>query len=260
MSNKIDRTGEINYNNFGSKIIIKEYRDCIDIDVYFPEYNWTAENVQYGNFKKGNVKCPYEKRVFGIGYIGEDKYKAYENGKATKCYQTWKGMLERCYDDKLHKKEPTYKNCEVCKEWYNFQNFAKWYYNNYYEIEGQKIHLDKDILCKGNKIYSPENCIFVPNNINVLFTKSDKSRGNYPIGVHYNKQNKKFVAQCNIYDYEENKTKKKYLGLYDTVEKAFEVYKEFKERYIKQVADYYKEQIPDKLYNALYDYKIEITD
>ena len=86
-------------------------------------------------------------------------------------------MLRRCYDEKLHKKYPTYIDCKVCEEWLNFQNFAKWYYNNYYEIENEKICLDKDILHKGNKIYSPDNCVFVPNNINVLFVKSDKSRG-----------------------------------------------------------------------------------
>lgn len=169
-------------------------------------------------------------------------------------------MLQRCYDSKFHKRESTYIDCEVCEEWLNFQNFAKWYYENYYEMEGQKIHLDKDILHKGNKIYSPENCIFVPERINTLFIKRDKLRGHYPIGVCYHKASGKFNTQCSIYDYKENKTKKKYLGCYDTPEKAFEVYKQFKEKYIKQVADHYKDQIPEKLYNELYNYQIEITD
>ena len=120
--------------------------------------------------------------------------------------------------------------------------------------------LDKDILNKGNKIYSPDNCIFVPNNINILFVKRDKSRGDYPIGVHYNKYAKKFQAQCSIYNYKENKTKRKHLGYYNTTEKAFKVYKEFKEQNIKDIADYYKEQIPQKLYNAMYEYEVEIDD
>lgn len=255
-----DRTGEENINNFGSKMIIVEYRKAIDINVYFPEYNWTAENVQYNNFKRGNIKCPYERRYYGHGYIGEGDYTAWKNGKYTKCYDTWKEMLTRCFDEEYKLKHNTYLGVTVCEEWLCFQNFAEWYYENYYEIEGEKICLDKDILVKGNKIYSPNTCIFVPERINTLFTKNDKLRGKYPIGVYYNKVSKKFIAQCSIYDYEERKTKKIHLGNYNTPEKAFKIYKQFKESYIKQVADYYKDKIPTKLYDAMYKYEIEITD
>lgn len=257
---KIDRTGETGINNFGSKMVITKYRNAMDIDIYFPEYNWTARNTRYDVFKKGNIVCSYERRAYGVGYLGEGKYKVLENGKPTKCYQIWRSMLQRCYDHKYHKKALTYINCEVCEEWLDYQNFAKWYYNNYYEIGSQKMCLDKDILCKGNKVYSPETCIFVPERINTLFIKCDKSRGEYPIGVYYKKQTGKFVARCNIYDLKENKSKLKHLGLYNTHEEAFEVYKEFKEEYIKEVADYYKGKIPSKLYQAMYDYEVEIDD
>ena len=259
MRSKIDRTGETGYNNFGSKMVIMGYRKAIDIDVYFPEYDWMARNIQYVHFKKGDIKCPYEPRVYGVGYLGEGKYKIYENGKTTKCYRTWENMLQRCYDSKLHKKYPTYINCKVYDEWLCFQNFAEWYYNNYYEINNERMCLDKDILYKGNKIYSSENCIFVPERINTLFTKRDRLSGDYPIGVHYDKRYEKFIARCHVYDFETNKSKRKNLGTYDTPEEAFEVYKEFKEQNIKEVADYYKEQIPDKLYNAMYNYEVEIT-
>ena len=160
--NKIDRIGEENVNNFGSKIIITRYRMNADIDVYFPEYKWTAKDVTYQNFKKGNIKCPYEKRYYGVGYLGEGKYKMSENRKLTKCYKAWYHMLQRCYDHKLHERYPTYKDCKVSEEWHNFQNFGKWFDDNYYEIEGETMTLDKDILTKHNKIYSPETCIFVP--------------------------------------------------------------------------------------------------
>ena len=59
---------------------------------------------------------------------------------------------------------------------------------------------------------------------------------------------------------ETGKSKCKYLGYYETQKKGFEIYKYYKEKNIKQVADYYKEQIPYKLYNALYLYKVEIND
>ena len=255
---KLDRTGEENINNFGSKMIITGYRKNNDIDVYFPEYDWTAKNKQYSDFKNGKIKCPYERRIYGVGYLGEGKYKAYENGKNTRVYNVWHDMLKRCYDEKLHKKHLTYINCEICEEWYNFQNFAKWYEENYYEIEGERMHLDKDILVKGNKIYSPETCVFVPQTINVLFTKNDKNRGESIIGTSL--QNGKYVARCSLINPETGESKGEYLGRYDTQEKAFQVYKYYKEKNIKEVTDYFKKQIPQILYNALYDYEVEIID
>lgn len=260
MGNFVDRTGEINYNNFGSKMIITKYRNAMDIDVYFPEYDWTARSVEYSKFKKGQIKCVYEPRVYNHGYIGEGKYKISENGKITKCYKAWNHMLERCYDAKYHKRYPTYKGCAVDDNWLNFQNFAEWYYKNYYEVEGQRMELDKDILNKGNKIYSDKTCVFVPNNINVLFTKSDKVRGKYPIGVNFHKRDKIFEVSCSYYDFKSKKKIKKYLGRYSTPEEAFNVYKHFKENYIKQVAEEYKDKIPTKLYDAMYNYEVEIND
>ena len=83
---KIDRIGEERINNFGSKMIIRGYRNNRDIDVYFPEYNWTFKHAEYKTFKRGNIKCPYEPRLYGKGYLGEGKYKAKENGKLTDEY------------------------------------------------------------------------------------------------------------------------------------------------------------------------------
>ena len=209
----IDRTGEVNYNNFGSKMKIIKYRNNRDIDVYFPEYNFTAENVVYCNFKKGNVSCLYERRCYDIGFIGKGKYKAYdENGKLTKCYRTWHHMLERCYDPKFHEKEPTYIGCKVNEEFHNFQNFGDWDNDNYYKVEGETMCLDKDILVKHNKIYSPETCIYVPQTINNLFTKRQNGRGDSLIGTSYHKRDKVYQAQCSLINPETRKYKCKYLG------------------------------------------------
>ena len=258
MGSKVNRIGEERLNNFGSKMVILDYRTNRDIDVYFPEYNWIAKNVIYQNFKKGEIKCPYERNVYGVGYIGEGKYKCKENGKTTRVYKTWHGMLEKCYSDKCHGKHPTYIDCKASEEWHNFQNFAKWYYENYYEVEGERMHLDKDILVKHNKIYNPETCIFVPQTINLLFTKRNNARGESVIGTI--PVNGKYLVQCHLINLKTGKSKQKNLGRYETQEKAFEVYKYYKEKNIKQVADYYREQIPEILYNILYNYEVEIDD
>ena len=113
--------------------------------------------------------------------------------------------------------------------------------------------LDKDILVKGNKIYSPNTCIFVPKKINSLFTKNDNSRGNLPIGVTLCR-NGKYRAQINRCGSKLN------LGYYSSLEEAFLSYKIAKEKYIKEIAEYYKDIIPKKLYNSMLCYIVEITD
>lgn len=251
---KIDRTGEIGFNSFGSLMFISEYRSNKDIDVYFPHRDWTAKHVQYNNFKNKSIKCPYEPRLYNKGYVGEGKYKTRENGKSTDAYKSWKGMMQRCYDVNSLIKHPTYNDCTVCDEWLNFQNFAEWYEKNYYEIPEEKMALDKDILIKGNKIYSPSTCVFVPQDINSLFIKRDASRGNLPIGVSYDSQSRKYITYC------KKNNKNEFLGRYNTPEEAFMVYKIFKERHIKKVADTYQDLIPQSLYNAMYEYEVENED
>lgn len=247
--------GEVGYNKFGSKMLITEYRNSQDIGVYFPKYGYTITKNTYSNFKNGTIKCPYEPRIRGIGYLGIGKYECSVNNAHTKFYKAWYNMIRRCYDSIWQIKQPTYIGCTVCEEWYNFQNFAKWYEENYYEIEGQRMCLDKDILCKGNKIYSPDTCLLVPQEINELFVKRDVTRGEYPIGVSYHKTSNKFRASCSNVD-----KKHIILGDYGNPIDAFNEYKRFKELTIKKVADKYKDLIPEKLYDAMYKYEVEITD
>lgn len=252
MSKKIDRTGEVGYNNNGERMVIVRYGSAFDIDIQFDD-GIVVEHRVYDSFLKGNIKNPMTPSVYGIGYMGIGKFKSRdENGKLTKCYIVWQSMMKRCYDPKYQEKKPTYKGCTVCEEWWNFQKFAEWYYSNFYEIENEIMALDKDILHKGNKVYSPENCVFVPNSINVLFTKCDKARGKYPIGVI--KRWNKYVARVN------KGNERIHLGLYDTPEEAFLAYKHAKEQYIKEVAEEYKDKIPNKLYEAMMNYEVEITD
>ena len=252
------RIGKKGLNNFGSEIIIVGYRKWEDIDVYFPKYDWTFVHARYDNFKKGKIKCPYEPRTFGVGYLGEGKYKMSENGKYTDEYKIWHGMLKRCYDPKYHERKPTYKGCTVEDYLLNFQNMGEWINENYYEVPGERMCLDKDILCKGNKVYSRETCIFVPERINLLFIKCDKSRGKNPIGVTPTSSGN-YQAHCN-----NGYGKTIALGVYSTKEEAFRVHKEYKEKIIKDVIDSYEGIIPEPFYSrlkeAMYNYKVEIDD
>lgn len=247
-----ERLGETNLNKLGSKMWIIRYGNANDIDVEF-ENGYVVKNTQYASFINGVMKNPYDKSVYGHGYTGEGVYKISTNGVHTKEYIAWKSMLTRCYSLKYQAVNPTYKDCSVCDEWLNFQKFAEWYSENYYEFNEERMELDKDILVKGNKIYSPYNCIFVPFNINRLFTKTQVNRGLNPIGVYY--KNEKYYAFCN-----DGKKKQISLGSYNAREEAFNAYKSYKENLIKYFAEEYKNEIPERLYNALIRYVVSIND
>lgn len=194
--------------------------------------------------------------VFGVGIYEEGKYKAKINRENTKEYDSWYAMIRRCYSENELLGHPTYKGCLVSKEFIHFQEYGDWFQDNYYTIDGEKVCLDKDILVKGNKIYSPDKCIFAPQSVNNLLTKRSDNRGKNPVGVSC--KGKKFQSHCAL------NGKQKYLGLYDTKEEAFEVYAKFKKEVITKTIKWYENKIPaqhyKKIYKALLNYKIEITD
>lgn len=249
---KRDRLYEVGENNFGRKMVITNYKNAKDIIVKFD--NGIEVKATYQQFKNREIKNPYDKTMYGMGYIGVGKHKcSNEQKKVNIKYETWKGMMRRCYDKKYQDTRPTYIGCTVCDEWHNYQNFGDWFDENYYEVDGEKMNLDKDILVKGNKIYSPETCVFAPHNVNALFIKSNSSRGEYPIGVHFDQKSNKFRAQY-------SKFQKVCIGWSNSIEGAFALYKKYKEKYIKNMAEKYKTKIPQKLYKAMNNYIVEITD
>lgn len=249
-----NRLGLKNKNKYNSTIEIIQYNNAKDIIVSFE--NDYKTHTTFQNFIKGEVKSPYDKTICNIGCLGEGIHcKSARNILSKKQYEIWKGMLERCYKNNNEGRNHVYNDCIVCDEWHNFQNFANWYDENYYEINDEKMCLDKDILHKGNKIYSTKTCVFVPQNINKLFTKSDRLRGNCAIGVSWDKDKHLYKSTCN-----DGNKKSVHLGFYTTEEEAFYNYKTYKEKLIKQIADKYKDKIPEKLYLAMHSYIVEITD
>jgi len=246
----IDRTGEVNYNKFGTKMTIIEYLGDSRVTVQFDDDHKFLKTIRYDCFKMGAVKNPYDKTIYGIGYFGPGMSLSSINKIITPEYNCWRHMFYRCYDYTFHKKYPSYIGCSVHHEWHNFQNFAEWYNDNFYELYLEKVDLDKDILVKGNKVYGPKTCCFVPSRINKLTENCKSLRGKYPVGVRISKNGEKFEATL----------QRKHIGSFDSVEKAFCAYKECKERSIKKVADEYEHIIPLKVYKALLNYKVEISD
>ena len=206
------------------------------------------------NLLRGKVANPMLPTFYEKGYMGVGNY----SSRDKRHYRLWTDMLERGYSMLCKDKQPSYRNTTVCDEWLNFQNFAKWCDRqdsfNKKDCKGKSYQLDKDILVKGNKIYSPETCRFVPQEINKLLTNRRNDRGLYPIGVTYEKDRCRFTAQMLCYG------KHKRLGSFETPEEAFQAYKTAKESYIKEVAEKWKDSVDDEVYNALMNWEIRIDD
>lgn len=248
---KSERIGTIIKNISGFEMKCISYRNSMDIDIEFLESGNIVHNVQWNNFIRGKVKDSCGKNA---------ECPISENGKPTKEYLTWYHMLRRCLNTKIKENKPTYKDAICCDEWMHFENFYEWIHSqdNFDKWKNLKWSaIDKDILIKGNKIYSPETCCLVPVSVNNLFVKHDALRGNYPIGVTITKY-KKYEAKCT----NPLKNKAVTIGCYDTIDEAFKAYKEYKENLIKEIADieYNKGTITKECRDAMYSYKVEIND
>lgn len=245
------KIGETNYNFYGSKMTIIEFVDCKNVTIKFD--NGYIMKTRYSEFKSGDIKNPYDKRVFGVGYHGIGTYKVSIKQKHTIQYHYWYDMLKRCYDKRYTDKHTTYKKITVCEEWHNFQVFSKWFDDNYYTVEGQRMELDKDIINPTSTQYNPDNCSFVPKIINTLFVKpnSENKSRDLPLGVEKYSEYK-YVARVSK---RIDGTRDTYKGFLNYVD-AFKKYKEVKEDYIKEMADRYKDYIPEPLYKALYRYEV----
>ena len=238
--------------NEGYEIEIIEYFNYSNCTIQFSNNKIVKYKVTIQNIQKGKVKNMYHPSVYNAGYIGEGVYKPSINKKDTKVYKHWSSMLQRGYSLALKEKYPTYKDVTVCEEWHNFQNFAKWFEENWKPWMDSKWQLDKDMICKDCKVYSPETCAFIPDEINLLLIKSDMMKGKYPIGV--SKHGNKFQVSLSINGVSN------FLGDFKTPEEAFQVYKEAKEVWVKEVADKWKDKIDQRVYEAMYNYRVEIND
>lgn len=173
------------------------------------------------------------KLVYGAG-VNDADYFVYrkENGKIVwTCpyYQTWTRMLNRACTQAYKMTRPTYEGVTVCEEWYSFMRFRAWMVQQ--DWEGKQ--LDKDILFQGNKVYSPDTCVFVDGVVNNFIIDSAAARGEWPIGVHWKEQNKKFVSMCcNPFT-----KKQEYLGYFHCPNQAHLAWKARKHELACQLAD-----------------------
>lgn len=207
----------------------------------------------------GVAKARHKSRtgVCGVGY-NTSNIPTKINGKHTPEYAMWREMLRRCYSSEFQERFPHYKGCTVDASWHDFNNF----YNDLINMVGyesigcrRSYNLDKDLLVRGNKVYSKDKCAIVPQEINKLIISRKSKRGEYPIGVHFSKSKGKFVAQVSL-----NGKYNMHVGYFDDVESAFLAYKSAKELRIKEMAKKYKNKISENVFLALINYEVSKDD
>lgn len=182
--------------------------------------------------------------VFGVGINDADyQVSKYQGGKVLwRCpfYVKWKDMLKRCYRDSYKEMNPTYTECSVCDDWIYFSKFKSWMIEQ--DWEGKQ--LDKDLLLRGNKVYSPDTCVFIDNKVNTFLIERNASRGDWPIGV--SASGKRFSAYCRVL----GKNGNEYLGKFDSPEEAHRAWLRFK---LLQARILAAEQTDERVANALVD-------
>ena len=246
------KEGDMYSTNSSGKVVVRKYLNCESVEIEFLNTGWkTVARKQ--NIELGSVKDKYKPDVFGVGVVG-CKYATKVNGKHLPEYILWRNMITRCFDTESLSKRPTYEECTLSENFKSYEYFYEWCHKQI-GFGNEGFELDKDLLIKGNKVYSENTCVFLPSEINMVLVKHTPSRGKHPIGVSWYSKSKTFIAQVN-----KNKGKPENLGYFKTEIEAYNAYTTAKESFIKEQANKWKGKIDERAYNALMKYTVEITD
>lgn len=193
--------------------------------------------------------------VYGVGVKGM-KYPTKQNKKHLTEYKVWASMLMRCYSKSQTMRKPCYENCTVSDNFKSYVFFYEWCQEQTgfkkKDESGRIWQLDKDLLIKGNKHYSEDACVFIPKEINTVLLARERDRSATGIGNYYD--DSAYVVQCSV------KGRQKVLGRFKTQQEALNLYKTFKEGYVKTIAEKWKGIVDDRVYQALINYEVNIDD
>ncbi len=190
------------------------------------------------------------KLVMGVG-INDGKYPMKALGEDLREYKLWQNLLARCCSPKTQSKQPTYIGCTVSENFKHYSYFYEWCQNQI-GFSQKGFQLDKDLILRGNRIYSEDRCLFLPQELNKLIASRTAIKGQPTMGVSAHQG--KFVARCR------REPAPYYLGIFATSEEASLIYKQAKETYIKSQAEKWKALIDPRAYAALIAYEVLATD
>ena len=251
VAKKAEYEGRIYPSKRFGDMVITEYFSRSEVTIKFINTG-NIRKARLSDIKRGEVRDNEFKPVNKVG-IMDIPNTLIRGVKHPRVYHIWNNMLQRCYNENLRSKHTTYSDCEVSDDFKYYSKFKEWAEKQVgYTKEGWA--LDKDILVKGNKVYSAETCCFVPQEINSLIISANAARGELPVGVYYEKDTCKLKVRVSI------DGKLKHIGRYTCKLEAFNAYKQAKENHIKKVAEKWREQIDPRVYDALMAWEINIDD
>lgn len=226
---------------YNGKFIVEKYVRSKDIHIRFLETGYRTTTT-INNIKNGKISDRMKPKLFGVGVLGDTK-----TSKHPKEYALWNGMLYRCYVDPLQN-NPSYVDCSVSENFKVFEYFKEWC-NNQVGFGNKGWHLDKDILSKGEKIYSENTCCFVPSEINIAFRDGNSCEKS--VGVRQHKSGT-WESRISVGG------KLTVIGTFITQQEAFTAYISHKETYIKTLAEKWRGKVDERVYEALVKYRISI--
>ena len=244
---------------YTDKLVAERFLEYPQVDgkLYLWHIDRDKDNCYYKNLIWVNYK---EKQQLENGNMTIDdldrkqEYITYMTLKSNRAHRIWSGIYNRCYI-----RDDVYDGSTMCDLWKDDPDaFAEWYNSEYYEVDGESMAVDKDLLCPGNKDYSPDKCCILPQSLNTMLSNSKKHRapkkyGRYvryvdlPYGVKYDEKREKYFGRIKPFGHDETID----LSYWETAEEAFAEYKRVKEADILLAAVKYKNKIPKKVYDAL---------
>ena len=241
MTKSLVKEGDIFTNTDGCEYVVLKYNGSRNVLIRFLDTDAHEMIVETGSIFKGCIKNPFHRRALGVGFMGVGAYSSgvKESPDRGAAYRKWKCMLERCYGCR---DLVAYKDVVVCEEWHNFQNFANWATEQKGFTE-KGWELDKDILSNGVKIYSPETCAFIPKQINSFLVQSPSRDARLPHGVLAVSDG--FLATAKVCG------KRLRIGLFKTCDDAEKAYIEFKTERLRELAEFWKDRLDIRVYDAL---------
>lgn len=239
--------GQVRSTKEGGSFTVIEFHSAINVIIRHNDKHGHIAKVSASQVRSGNIRNPYYPTLHGVAYMGVGEHKAKIKGKHVQTYSIWSGAVMRCYCPVRLAKRPSYEGCTLSNDWLCYQNFAEWYVSH--ESYGLGYELDKDLLFKGNKVYSAETCCLLPREINLLIRDSRTKESDLPIGV-LKSPNGNFTANVKY------KGNDNYLGTFITLEEASSAYTGYKEQLVKEVALEWKGKIEPRAFDALMNWTV----
>lgn len=239
-----------NSGKFGDYEIIY-YGSVEDVLIRFHNTGYVTKSGMQ-RIRAGGVVDKLAPTSYGVGYFGENPLAVCQvDGKKSKEYVLWQSMMQRCYSSVRHDASPNYIGCSVSDYFKSFGNFYDWCQSqDGFKLDGWA--LDKDLLFKGNTMYSEDNCVFLPSHINTFLVKPPKPNKTGYIGVSYVEKDKRYKAVISKYG---KQMPSKY---FKTAEEASNEYVKLKKQHAVELADQHKDNLDVRAYHGLCNYEPDV--